>query len=79
MRLHSLRLIALAVPTFARGFRRQNGPIEPDTDPDCTYYDTAYSEGDDCAAFETWWDLSHADFVAWVSAGQTEHDIRQPG
>jgi hypothetical protein len=46
--------------------KRQNGPVDPTTDPDCDYYDTANSVSDDCAYFEEFWGLSHADFVAWV-------------
>jgi hypothetical protein len=46
--------------------KRQSGPVDPSTDPDCDYYDTAYSASDDCAYFEDFWGLSHSDFVAWV-------------
>ncbi|RYO96244.1 hypothetical protein DL763_003318 [Monosporascus cannonballus] len=42
---------------------RQDGPIDPGTAPDCTYYDTAYDESMDCQYFEDSWSLSHADFV----------------
>ncbi|KAI0487065.1 hypothetical protein F4859DRAFT_510848 [Xylaria cf. heliscus] len=55
---------ATATPT-APPVRRQNGPVDPSTDPDCTFYDTAYDSSNDCTYFEDWWGLSHADFVAW--------------
>jgi LysM repeat protein len=45
--------------------KRQNGPVEPDTDPDCNYYDTAYSESDDCVYFEDYWGITHDQFVDW--------------
>lgn len=50
----------------AATFKRQSGPVDPTTDPDCTYYDTAYDSSNDCAFFESYWGLSHADFIAWV-------------
>ncbi|RYP17573.1 hypothetical protein DL765_004428 [Monosporascus sp. GIB2] len=46
-----------------RAVRRQDGPIDPGTAPDCTCYDTAYDESMDCQYFEDSWSLSHADFV----------------
>lgn len=55
------------VPSAARGTKRQSGPVEPDTNPDCTFFDTSYSEFDDCAYFEDFWGVSHSDFVAWVT------------
>ncbi|KAJ2970858.1 hypothetical protein NUW58_g9574 [Xylaria curta] len=50
---------------FAATLKRQSGPVDPKTDPDCTYYDTAYTETDDCTYFEEWWGIPHKDFVAW--------------
>ena len=47
--------------------KRQDGPIDPSTDKDCSFYDTAYTASDNCNYFETNWGISHADFVTWVS------------
>ncbi|KAI0439810.1 hypothetical protein F4803DRAFT_529643 [Xylaria telfairii] len=58
-------LATLGGSATAARFKRQNGPVDPKTDPDCTYYDTAYDSSNDCAYFEEWWGLSHTDFVAW--------------
>jgi LysM repeat protein len=56
----------LALATASIGFSAaQDGPTEPDTDPDCSFWDTAYDESMDCAYFESVWGMSHKDFVAW--------------
>jgi hypothetical protein len=39
---------------------------EPNTDPDCDWYDTPKSESDTCEFLEAFWGISHAEFVAWV-------------
>ncbi|KAI0197889.1 hypothetical protein F4808DRAFT_284737 [Astrocystis sublimbata] len=58
-------LAVLAGSTTAAGIKRQSGPVDPSTDPDCTYYDTAYDETNDCSYFEDWWGISHQDLVSW--------------
>src|SRR5690348_7211487 len=67
MRFSSTALLGLATSAAAGIIRRQDGPVAPDTDAECSYYDTAYSASDDCTHFEDYWGISHANFVAWVS------------
>lgn len=69
MRLETIVTLVLAYAraSSARGSRVQQGPIDPGTNPDCTFYDTAYSEADDCAYFEEFWGITHEEFVSWVS------------
>ncbi|KAK7178515.1 LysM domain-containing protein [Paraphaeosphaeria sporulosa] len=45
--------------------KRQDGPVDPNTDPDCDWYDTPKSESDTCEFLEGFWGVSHAEFVAW--------------
>ncbi|OAF98479.1 uncharacterized protein CC84DRAFT_1238611 [Paraphaeosphaeria sporulosa] len=45
--------------------KRQDGPVDPNTDPDCDWYDTPKSESDSCEFLEGFWGVSHAEFVAW--------------
>lgn len=55
--------------TIAMGWsvqRRQHGPVDPSTDPNCNYYDDAIGTSNNCAYFEDFWGISHADFVSWV-------------
>jgi hypothetical protein len=46
--------------TAAPILRRQTAPS------DCTFFDTAYSEDDDCEYFANLWGITVADFIAWV-------------
>ena len=71
--LHGLLIAAVAASRDGhKRTRRQGsddnreGPVEPDTASDCTYFDTARSASDNCAHFEAWWGTSHEDFVKWV-------------
>jgi hypothetical protein len=48
-------------------YRRQDGPVDPGTAADCTYFDTAINKNYNCAYFENEWGLSHEDFVSYVS------------
>lgn len=68
MKLSSIAALTLAcaVGALARGSRLRQGPIDPGTTPNCVFYDTAYSESDNCDYFESFWGISHEDFVAWV-------------
>ncbi|KAF2818195.1 hypothetical protein CC86DRAFT_337458 [Ophiobolus disseminans] len=51
---------------FARSvIRRQNGPIDPSTTKNCNWYDDAKTASENCAYFEDFWGISHADFVKW--------------
>lgn len=61
------------VSAAARGSKLRTSAVEPGTNPDCTFFDTAYSESDDCAYFEDFWGISHEDFVAWVNSCGTSH------
>jgi hypothetical protein len=61
-----ISLLSFAALATAGAIKRQSGPVEPDTDPDCSYHDTAYSESDNCQYFEDYWGIDHATFVAWV-------------
>ncbi|KAI1360754.1 hypothetical protein F5Y08DRAFT_343391 [Xylaria arbuscula] len=54
-RMAILTLITLSANAAAATIKRQNGPVDPSTDPDCTYYDTAYDSSNDCSYFEEWW------------------------
>ncbi|KAL8365067.1 hypothetical protein RB595_004061 [Gaeumannomyces hyphopodioides] len=56
---------ALAATRRARAFRRQDGPVDPGTAPDCTYWETALDGSYDCRYYEDSWDISHADFLDW--------------
>ncbi|RYP67949.1 hypothetical protein DL769_005627 [Monosporascus sp. CRB-8-3] len=62
---HSLLVAGTAASTTkaAQAVRRQDGPVDPGTAPDCTFFDTAYDESYDCQYFEKSWGISHADFV----------------
>ncbi|EDN97659.1 hypothetical protein SS1G_12513 [Sclerotinia sclerotiorum 1980 UF-70] len=55
---------AIANPKLNK-HRRQDGPVDPGTATDCTYYDTAYDSSYTCAYFEESWGLTHADFIDW--------------
>ncbi|KAF2466140.1 uncharacterized protein BDR25DRAFT_377868 [Lindgomyces ingoldianus] len=44
---------------------RQDGPVDPGTAPDCTYFDTALDISYTCNFFEKSWSISHTDFVDW--------------
>lgn len=46
--------------------QRQDGPVDPNTDPDCDWYDTPRSKSDTCEFIEEFWGIPHAEFVAWV-------------
>ena len=46
--------------------RRQDGPVDPGTAADCTWYDTARDKTYTCQWFEVNWGLSHQDFVSYV-------------
>ncbi|KAF2711237.1 carbohydrate-binding module family 50 protein [Pleomassaria siparia CBS 279.74] len=65
MKLHWTVVLGLVAYVTAASNRRQTGRVEPDTDPDCSYYDTVFSASDNCAYLEGFWGVSHADFVAW--------------
>lgn len=45
---------------------RQDGPVDPGTPEDCTFWDTAYTADQTCEYFEASWGVSHKDFVSWV-------------
>ncbi|RYO86656.1 hypothetical protein DL764_008976 [Monosporascus ibericus] len=64
---HALLMAGTAASTTkaARAVRRQDGPVDPGTAPDCTFFDTAYDKSYNCQYFEESWGISHADFVAW--------------
>ncbi|GIJ81614.1 hypothetical protein Asppvi_000113 [Aspergillus pseudoviridinutans] len=53
---------ALANPHLSR---RQDGPVDPGTATDCTWYDTALDKTYTCQWFEFNWGLSHQDFVSY--------------
>ncbi|GIK02896.1 hypothetical protein Aspvir_006959 [Aspergillus viridinutans] len=53
---------ALASPHLSR---RQDGPVDPGTAADCTYYDTALDSSYTCKWFEFNWGLSHEDLVSY--------------
>ncbi|KAI1151806.1 hypothetical protein F4825DRAFT_451089 [Nemania diffusa] len=63
--LSFLAVASIVTSCSARGVKRQSGPVDPSTDPDCSYYDTVYSPSDNCAYLENFWGVSHADFVLW--------------
>jgi hypothetical protein len=67
MKLTSVFILGLSASASAAVARRQSGPVESDTDKDCSYYDQAYTKDDNCQSFEDYWGVSHAAFVAWVS------------
>ncbi len=61
-----IALLSFAALATAGAIKRQSGLVEPDTDPDCSYHDIAYSKSDNCQYFEDYWGIDHATFVAWV-------------
>lgn len=67
MKLHSTVVLGLVAYVAAISIRHQSGPVEPDTDPDCSYYNTVFSASDNCAYLEDFWGVSHAEFVSWVN------------
>jgi hypothetical protein len=44
--------LALSTSAAARVIKRQSGPVEPDTDKDCTYYDDALDSSYNCQYFK---------------------------
>ncbi|EAQ88804.1 hypothetical protein CHGG_05423 [Chaetomium globosum CBS 148.51] len=63
-------LIAGAAATRQRIQRQgsedgREGPVEPDTAADCTFFDTARSASDNCAHFASFWGISEQDFIQW--------------
>ena len=60
----SIALLSFAALATAGAIKRQSGPVEPDTDPDCSYYDNAYSERATCQDFVDFWGMDYATFVA---------------
>ncbi|KZL80954.1 hypothetical protein CI238_10906 [Colletotrichum incanum] len=69
---------ALAGPAWRVKVRRQDGPVDPNTAVDCTwYYDTAYDSSFDCQYFVDSWDLQRAGFIDYnPSAGQDCSNIK---
>ncbi|RHZ63585.1 LysM peptidoglycan-binding domain-containing protein [Aspergillus thermomutatus] len=60
---YSLLLVAaLASPRLTR---RQDGPVDPGTAADCTWYDTALDKTYTCEWFERNWGLTHEQFVSY--------------
>jgi hypothetical protein len=59
-------LLSFTALATAGATKRQSGPVEPDTDPDCSYYDAAYRESDNFQYFEDYQGINHATFLAWV-------------
>lgn len=45
---------------------RQDGPVDPGTPEDCTFWETVSTADQTCADFEISWGISHEDFVSWV-------------
>ncbi|KAK4182040.1 hypothetical protein QBC35DRAFT_457704, partial [Podospora australis] len=43
----------------------REGPVEPDTAADCTWFDTAHDASYTCEYFATWWGISVADFISY--------------
>ncbi|KAI2780282.1 carbohydrate-binding module family 50 protein [Daldinia loculata] len=43
----------------------QDGTIHPNTHPACISYETALNKLYDCNYFESYWGLSHDDFIKW--------------
>lgn len=78
MRLQNILVPALAIGVAARGVptktqRRSlatrqdaHGTVPDDTKQPCTYYvDVEYAD-EDCTYWESFWDVSHEEFVAMV-------------
>jgi hypothetical protein len=69
MLLHILAvpLLASVVLGHPRVTRLQDGPVDPSTASDCTYYDTSNDSSQDCDYFVELWGITHNDFVSYVS------------
>ncbi|KAK2746093.1 hypothetical protein FQN57_003433 [Myotisia sp. PD_48] len=66
MRCLSALVLSLALHgAQARHAKRQQGPVDPETVKDCTFYDEAIDESYDCAHFERLYDITHSQFVTW--------------
>ncbi|KAK4236804.1 hypothetical protein C8A03DRAFT_16577 [Achaetomium macrosporum] len=68
--LHGLLVTAVAASLDRQKIRRQasedpEGPVEPDTASDCTYFYTTRDASDNCTHIEQWSGISHEDFVKW--------------
>jgi len=61
---------ALAASSQGRNHRRQDGPVDPRTASDCTYFETALDKSYDCKYYQNRWGLSAADFLDWVSLAE---------
>ncbi|PKY05239.1 hypothetical protein P168DRAFT_326936 [Aspergillus campestris IBT 28561] len=64
-RLLHCSLLVGATLADPRLHRRQDGPVDPGTAADCTWYDTALDPAYTCERFELYWGLSHGDFVSY--------------
>ncbi|KAK3315448.1 hypothetical protein B0H66DRAFT_536321 [Apodospora peruviana] len=62
---HLTWLISAATAFKLPSVKRQDGPVDPTTAKDCTYFDTALDKTYTCKYFETTWSVSHADFLDW--------------
>jgi len=58
---------ALAASSWGQNQRRQDGPVDPRTASDCTYFETALDKLYDCKYYQNRWSLSAADVLDWVS------------
>lgn len=59
-------LLAGTVVASATGnVRRQDGPVDPGTAADCTYWETALDTSYTCAYYQDSWGISAADFLDW--------------
>lgn len=68
MLLQILTIPLLATATLGRPqlTRRQDGPVDPSTASDCTWYDTAVDKSYDCEYFADQWGITRDDFVSYV-------------
>lgn len=59
-------LLASSAAAAATGkARRQDGPVDPGTAADCTYWETALDSSYTCAYYQDSWGISAADFLDW--------------
>lgn len=58
LRLIGVSLIAAAALAHPQIERRQEGPVNPSTSADCTWYDTANDKTYNCDYFESIWALT---------------------
>jgi hypothetical protein len=66
LQIFTIPLLATATLGRPQVTRRQDGPVDPSTASDCTWYDTVTDKSEDCDYFAEEWGITRDDFVSYV-------------